>query len=183
VAREFASPDLANLIAARLPLDEFERRVRTPLTDTETQDLDELMTWFSRRYPTAGERLAYARGKLRQYARSAGAATGADYRTTAARLARAHWQNDPGTIHVFLDPDREEKQIRLLEVTRSAPTLDDPLAVELMARPDLGVLFPSAIVLLSPDEWEGVQVGRLLLPAGWGEMPLEPLGRDQGHAT
>ncbi len=49
---------------------EFERRVALALAETgELAELAELATWFKRRYPTASERLAYARRKHAQLTR------------------------------------------------------------------------------------------------------------------
>ncbi|MEO7329543.1 MAG: hypothetical protein ABI193_13250 [Minicystis sp.] len=67
----------------------------------------------------------------------------------------------------MLDPDPDQREIRLLEVTRSAPGVGEPSAVEFASRPDLGVRFSSAVLLLSPEEWERVQRGLLALPQGW----------------
>jgi hypothetical protein len=176
MSREYASPDLANLIAARLAPDEFERRVQAPLTDDEAQEIAELIAWFSRRYATAQERLAYARRKLRQYNRAEPSVTvEADYLGTARRLARAHAEADPKTVLVLLDPDPRGKEIRLLEVTRSAPTTGQLLAVGFAARPDLGVAFPSSVLLLSPEEWIDINEGRLELPDGWCRSRLQAL--------
>jgi hypothetical protein len=47
--------------------EEFDRKVLAGLADE--QDLAErieLVRWFCRRYPTAGERLSYARRKVRE---------------------------------------------------------------------------------------------------------------------
>lgn len=168
MSRELASPDLGNLIAARIAPAKFEARVGAPLSQSEADDVAELFDWFTRRYPTARDRLAYVRGKLRQYAKGRGAALGsADYLATATRLAQRHRENDPQTMKVLLDPDPEENEIRLIEITRSAPTTGQPFAVGFMARPDLGVPFPSSVLLLSPDEWEDVRSGRLPLEPGW----------------
>ncbi len=44
---------------------EFERRLRAALADEEDmRQLVELVAWFRRTYPTAGERLAYARRQV-----------------------------------------------------------------------------------------------------------------------
>lgn len=176
MSREYASLDLANLIAARLSPDEFERRVRAPLTDDEAQEMAELIAWFSRRYATAQERLAYARRKLLQYTRAEpSVALEADYLATARRLARAHGEADPKTVLVLLDPDPRRKEIRLVEVTRGAPTTGQLQAVGFMARPDLGVAFPSSVLLVSPEEWTDIQEGRLELPDGWSRSRFQAL--------
>jgi hypothetical protein len=176
VSREFASPELANLIARRLSPEEFERRARAPLTEGEAQDIAELHAWFSRRYPTAKERLAYARRKLRQYGGvDVEAAVDTGYFATARRLARAHRQADPATALIFLEPDPERREIRLLEVTATAPPTAEPSAVGFAARPDLGIPFPSSIVLLSPDDWAAVRSDRVELCDGWNVARFEPL--------
>lgn len=179
MSREYASPELANLIAARLSPEECDRRVRTPLTEAEAQEIAELVSWFSRRYPTAKERLAYARRKLRQYQKGQGAHPSAaektSYLATARRLAAAHCTTDPATLRVLLDPDPNENEVRLLEVTPSAPTTGELLPFGFLPRPDLGVPFLCTVLLLSPDEWEAVQEGRLELPEGWRRERLQDI--------
>lgn len=176
MSREYASPEIANLIAARIPPEEFDRRARAPLSSAEAQEIAELFEWFTRRYPTAKERLAYARRKFRQYTQHAAeAAPGADYLETARRLAHAHRKADPKTEAVLLDPDPSTKEIRLLEVTSSAPTTGRPFPVGFAARPDLGVAFPLTILILSPEEWDAAKAGRLELPDGWSTDGLEAL--------
>lgn len=169
MSRELASPFLGNLVAARLSPEEFDRRTRAPLTDGELADVAALVGWFTRRYPTAKERLDYARRKMLAYTRGRGdAAPAVDYLETARRLAAAHRKADPETVAVLLDADPERREIRLVEVTRSAPTTGEPLAVGFLARPDLGVPFLSTVVLLSPEEWDAVREGRLELPYPFG---------------
>jgi hypothetical protein len=41
--------------------DEVRRYLETPISDTERQQVLDLVRWFRRRYPTAAERLAYVR--------------------------------------------------------------------------------------------------------------------------
>jgi hypothetical protein len=40
-----------------LSREEFEARVRAPMTAREREDLEAKIAWFTRRYPTAGERI------------------------------------------------------------------------------------------------------------------------------
>ena len=81
----------------------------------------------------------------------------------------------PNELAAGLSAERFEREIRLVEVTRSAPTLDDPRAVEFVARPDLGVPFPCTVVILSTLEWDAVATGRLDLPHPFRVGRLEPL--------
>ena len=126
--REFASPELGNLIAARLAPEEIDRRLRAPLNEAEMNEVADLVRWFCRRYPTVKDRLDYARRKMQQYqsearASSTGLPLSAEaYEESARRLAKAHRVTDPGIVHVLLDRDPNREEIRLVEVTRSAPT-------------------------------------------------------------
>lgn len=53
-----------------LTLDEWRRRAAMPLTDDERGRTLELVRWFRRRYPTAADRLAYARRAYKRWTRS-----------------------------------------------------------------------------------------------------------------
>ena len=53
----------------RLSADEFTARVNAPWTEREREDFASLVTWFNRRYPTAGERLAATRRLAAQWQR------------------------------------------------------------------------------------------------------------------
>ena len=45
----------------KLSPEEFEAYVSAPMSDAEREEILALVSWFTRRYPTVGERLAYAR--------------------------------------------------------------------------------------------------------------------------
>jgi hypothetical protein len=98
-----------------------------------------------------------------------------EYRATAASLASAHRREDTSTDEVFLFPDPHLADVRLLEVSGSAPRSGDVLPFRFDARPDLGVPFPSVVILLSPDEWKDVQDGKLKLPPDWDLSKKERL--------
>jgi hypothetical protein len=49
--------------------EEFEARVRAPWTDREREDFDNLVRWFRKRYPTAGERMRAIRNRVVQLRR------------------------------------------------------------------------------------------------------------------
>jgi hypothetical protein len=50
--------------------EEFEARVHAPWTAREQEDFDNLVGWFNRRYPTAGERLRAQRALMIQWRRN-----------------------------------------------------------------------------------------------------------------
>ena len=50
-----------------LPLDEWRRRLAIPLSPEEIEHTQALVRWFCRRYPTVGERLAYARRAYKRW--------------------------------------------------------------------------------------------------------------------
>lgn len=90
-----------------------------------------------------------------------------EYRATAASLASAHRTEDPKTVEVYLFPDPHLADVRLLEVSGSAPRSGDVLPFRFEPRPDIGVPFASTVILLNPDEWRDVLSGALNLPSDW----------------
>jgi len=98
-----------------------------------------------------------------------------DYRSTAKKLAAAHKKEDPKTAEIYLIPDAQLVDVRLLEVSGNAPRSGDVLPFHFQARPDLGIDFASTVILLSPDEWKEVQAGKLRLPSDWDLTKKEPL--------
>ena len=69
------SPEVEALYLAPLPPEEFERRLAASLAELdgpELENLADLLRWFSRRYPSAGERLAYGRRAYARWAKAAG---------------------------------------------------------------------------------------------------------------
>ena len=58
---------LSALAQRRLTADEVRAALATPLGDSERDDSLSLIRWFRRRYPTPGERLAYARRAYRRW--------------------------------------------------------------------------------------------------------------------
>lgn len=68
--RQALSPDALAIYETPLSPEEFDRRLREALADEEQMQRNrELCQWFLRRYPTAGERLAYARRKYAEWTR------------------------------------------------------------------------------------------------------------------
>ena len=58
---------LSALAERELTADEVREALSTPLSDAERTESLSLIRWFRRRYPTAGERLAYVRRAFRRW--------------------------------------------------------------------------------------------------------------------
>lgn len=75
MSSRFVPPDPETVRRARevydrqLSAEEFEAFVAGELSDDERAEKQSLIEWFTRRYPTAWERLAYNRRYLRGIAR------------------------------------------------------------------------------------------------------------------
>ncbi len=98
--------------------------------------------------------------------------TNTDRDAAASELAAAHFQVDPSIERIFrvIDPDPEKERrtdepIKLLEVNPETiasgiqPVYFGPDASH-------GMLFPSVIIEIHPDEYEALEQGSLSLPDG-----------------
>jgi hypothetical protein len=90
-----------------------------------------------------------------------------DLRKIARELAASHQENDPSIERVYFVPDPDGHEVRLVEVSSELSTTNEVFPVRFGARADLGVPVPSAVVLLSEEEWNAVKSRELELPAGW----------------
>ncbi len=86
---------------------------------------------------------------------------------TAKKLASSHRKNDEDMEAIYLAPDENNKEIRLVEVSKSVGNTGDILPFGFKARPDLGMPFPMVIVLVAPEEWDDLKKGNLELPESW----------------
>ena len=93
----------------------------------------------------------------------------------ARELAAAHRAADPATteIKLFLSPQGDE--IRLLEISSSAPTSGEVRPFRFGPDHAQQIDYPSVVILLSPPEWHDVQSGRLALPSGWSTASARDL--------
>jgi hypothetical protein len=65
------APEIASMVEEPLSPEEFDRRLSVPLSEEEAAEMEELIAWFARRYPTPKERLAFARRKYAEWTRTA----------------------------------------------------------------------------------------------------------------
>jgi hypothetical protein len=92
----------------------------------------------------------------------------------AFRLAQSHYSVEPGIvrIHRLVRDDREDddptEPIKLLEVNEDSLPLGIR-AVYFRAHPASGIIYPSSIVEVTPEEFEALSRGDggLSLPTGW----------------
>ncbi len=54
----------------QLSAEEFDAYIHAPMSEAEREEILASVTWFTRRYPTPGERLAAARHGYKQWAQS-----------------------------------------------------------------------------------------------------------------
>lgn len=70
------SPEMREQLAREeervLTAEEFNARASVPMTDYEREDFEGLVRWFTRRYPTAGERMRAMRRRMQQLRRRSG---------------------------------------------------------------------------------------------------------------
>src|SRR5438093_384083 len=59
---------IRQLAERRLSAEEFDAYVHAPMSEAERQEILESVAWFTKRYPTPGERLAAARRAYKQWA-------------------------------------------------------------------------------------------------------------------
>jgi len=90
----------------------------------------------------------------------------------AERLAHAHYQLEP-TIRLIrrlvADPAREadpDEPIKLLEVN-DATTPDGIRPVYFAPHPASGIIYPSLIVEITPQEYDQIMKNNSLLPHDW----------------
>jgi len=67
---ERARMDVVAFIHRELTLDEAQHYLDTPIDDEERATILELARWFTTRYPTPAERLAYVRRAYRRWTRA-----------------------------------------------------------------------------------------------------------------
>ncbi len=85
---------------------------------------------------------------------------------SAIHLANAHREADPSTTEIFLAPDPEGREIRLVEISHEMAPTREIIPIRFKSDPEDGIHYPSTIIVLSPEEWEECRTGSLALP--WG---------------
>jgi len=90
----------------------------------------------------------------------------------AQRLAEAHYAIEPGIeliIQLLASPEREadpKETIKLLEVNNDT-TADGIHPVFFGPHAASGIVYPSVIIEVTPDEYEQIQRDSAKLPNGW----------------
>jgi hypothetical protein len=95
---------------------------------------------------------------------------GADRNEVAHRLAEAHFHSEPSITNIYrlIGPNENDadEPIKLLEVNQdTVPGGIQPIYFS--AHPASGIMYPSAVVDVTPEEFERIQRNELNLPTGW----------------
>lgn len=77
----------------------------------------------------------------------------------------ANWHREGTGFAAYSFPDPEGVVVRLVEVSDRFPTLNAVRPIQFGRTLDFP--FPSAVALLSAEDWANVQQGLLLLPSDW----------------
>ena len=87
------------------------------------------------------------------------------YADAIEMLARWHAddQDPPITVYSFDDPD--EQEVRLLEVSEAFVTSEEVWPVTFRATDQLPYM--STVILVSAEEYDGLETGEFALPEGW----------------
>ena len=94
----------------------------------------------------------------------------AEIKIVADKLVQAHYKHDRqmARARVFLSPN--DQTIRLLELTEAVPTENNVSVISFDAAPSLGVPYPSAVILVNQEDWDGLANGQLSMPESWGSF-------------
>jgi hypothetical protein len=96
-------------------------------------------------------------------------------KAVATDLAAAHRKADSATSTIKFFPGATQNEVRLLEVSSTAPTTGEVLPFGFGADAAKGIDYPSIVILVSPSEWQDIQNGKLRLPSGWDLDTAEDL--------
>lgn len=101
----------------------------------------------------------------------------ATYEDACRMLIRTHSANEPALEQIYLVPDPERQEVRLIEVNPATAPTGELMLFELGKTPDFP--FRSVIGEVTPAEWASIRAGALPLPSGW-DVPTEPAWRREG---
>ncbi|MFO0949177.1 MAG: hypothetical protein U1D30_25245 [Planctomycetota bacterium] len=106
----------------------------------------------------------------------------------AKRIVNTHFNVEPGITRIFElvdDPNSEnptDVPLKFLEINADAPPSVGPLTpLYFSAVPGSGIHYPSAILEITPDEFQKIIANQLELPNGWrigNEYQKDPANGD-----
>lgn len=89
----------------------------------------------------------------------------------AEKLVAAHFQFDKAMKEALVSLSDSDDTIRLLEVTNSVPETTGELEdFYFQPAPADGIDCPSAVILVSENDWERVKKGEKSIPESWGKI-------------
>ncbi len=101
-----------------------------------------------------------------------GKAVDRSYAGATNRLAAAHRSRDKGIVAIWSFPDPKQRELRLVEVTKSVPFNGSLLPFGFDPQEDIP--FRTVVILAHPEEWARVEAKKLRLPKGWNIDTKQP---------
>ena len=95
------------------------------------------------------------------------------YDEAVQALAGWHAYGESREFSVYACSDPRQETVRLIEVSPDFAATGRASAFAFGRAPDFP--FPSAVIQLTPDEWDQVQSGALPLPDGWEASQCSPV--------
>jgi hypothetical protein len=85
-------------------------------------------------------------------------------------LAGEHRKSDPAIVAIYVVPRADE--VRMVEVSSAVDTTGEVIPFRFKAQPQNKLPFDTVLVLVSEEEYELLESGKLDLPEGWGSVEV-----------
>ena len=94
------------------------------------------------------------------------------------QVVESHFETEQGLVQIVWFPDPQGKEIRLIEVNRD--TLPTGEVQTFRFAPSQEVPLPIRVADVTPEEWERIEKGQILLPDEWRGLPRRVFLRKAG---
>lgn len=101
-----------------------------------------------------------------------------DKEETAKELIAAHYKNDSQMKKAKLFLSKQDRIIRILELTDGVPSCDAPTPFSFDAVLSEGVPYPSSVILVNQQDWDRILEGQLRLPPRWNMKTSHDVSRE-----
>ena len=102
-----------------------------------------------------------------------------DKEETALELIAAHYKLDSEMKEAKLFLSKQDRIIRILELTEGAPTCNVPSPFNFDAAMSEGVPYPSSVILVNQKDWDRIMNGHLRLPVRWNMKNARNVSKEE----